>query len=118
MSLAHIRLTQTRQDIQTAEYTVESSDFCSPPQWQAIGMLVLHKAVKGYEFRPAAIWIENKAIPPEVYASEEAERTRLFAFKYRGWGWGEWARFIHGYASQFLTNERYPEKHPPSFFSE
>ncbi len=116
MSLAHIRLIQTRQDARTAEYTVESPDFCSPPRWQAIGKLVLQKAEKRYEFKPAAIWTENKAIPPEVYASEEAERTKLLASKYRGFGWGAWARIIHGYASQFLNSESYPEKHPPTFF--
>jgi hypothetical protein len=116
MSLAHIRLIQTRQDAGTAEYNVESPDFCSPPQWQAIGELLLRKAEKRYEFRPSAIWTEKKAIPPEVYASDEAERTRLLASKYRGFGWGAWAMIVHGYASQFLKSENYPEKHPATFF--
>jgi hypothetical protein len=118
MSLAHIRLIQTRQDTGTAEYSVESPDFSKPPQWQTVGRLVLQKTEKRYEFRPAAIWTESKAIPPETYASDEAERTRLLASKYRGFGWGAWAMIIHGYASQFLNSGSYPEKHPATFFKD
>lgn len=118
MSLAHIRLRQTRQDTGTAEYTVESSDFCNPPQWKAIGRLVLQKAEKRYEFIPAAIWEEKKAIPPEVYGLDEAERMKILTSKYRGFGWGAWAMVIHAYAFQFLNSENYPRTHPPIFFRE
>ncbi len=116
MSLTHIRLSQTRQDAGTAEYAVESADFCSPPSWQTIGRLVLRKTEKRYVFEPAAIWTEQKAIPPEIYGSDERERTRLLASKYHGFGWGAWAMVIHGYASQLLSSETYPEKHPATLF--
>jgi hypothetical protein len=117
MSLAHIRLIQTRQDAETTEYNVESPDFTKPSEWQPIGWLVLNKPAKRYEFKPAAIWTENKALPPEVYACDESERAKLLASKYRGFGWGAWAAIINGYASQFLNTENYPEKHPPAFFA-
>jgi len=117
MSIAHIRLVQTREDTQTVEYAVESPDFSKSSAWQAVGCLVLDKAAKSYEFRPAPIWTENKALPPELYGRDEAERSRLLRVQYKGCGWGAWAMIIHGYASKFLNTLSYPKKHPPAFFA-
>jgi hypothetical protein len=116
MSLAHVRLVHATEDQTTAEYVVESSDFRNPPEWTQIGRLHLDKIARRYEFRPAAVWIESKALPPEIYGYDEKERAALVASKYPDFGWGAWAMIIHGYASQFLHSGKYPEKHPPAFF--
>jgi hypothetical protein len=116
VSLVHIRLIHATEDETTAEYIVESPDFSKLSEWTQIGRLTLDKIAKRYEFKPADVWSESNALPPEIYGYHENERAALLASKYRGFGWGAWARIIHGYASQFLQSEVYPERHPPAFF--
>ena len=116
MSLAHIRLVQEVNSPTCSEYRVECPDMGESRQWQEVGKLRFEKAASRYDFIPAKVWIEKRALPPALYNLPELEQKRLLGSDYAGMSWGTWAMIIHHYASGLLERKDYPLRYPEMMF--
>ena len=119
MSYCHIRFLRRSLNDKFAEYSVESFDFHDDHEWHQIGRLSLDREQKQYDFIPAQIWLDVKALHPHLFSIAENERKRIYEseLKAKGYGWGAWAMRIHHWANDFLTEDSFPEIFPDVMFS-
>ena len=115
MSLAHIGFIRTENNSATATYRVESPDFDISRELADLGILKIDKHNHKYDFLPTDLWLESRAIPPFVYALEEAERDKILKIEFPKHAWGAWSMMIHYSAMVFLEKSFYPETYPKNW---
>ena len=116
MSLVHVRFSKATESAETAEYAVEFLDFGPDGEWLPMGKLALYKQSGNYAFDPSEIWKERRGVHPEVFRAPESEWDVLMHETYKDFQMGAWALLVHEYASIWLRESRFPERHPASSF--
>jgi hypothetical protein len=116
MSFCHLRLLRIKNDSVIAVYSVESPDFDSAHHWSKIGTLKILKSQETYSFENEGAFLDQKIIPPWVYGLNKDEQTGLMNGQFKDHGNGAWTMRIHHYASTFIKDNSYPERHPITFF--
>jgi hypothetical protein len=112
MSFCHLRLVRVQNDSATAVYLVESPDFDPAHQWSKIGTVRVFKSEGTYTFNNEGAFLDQKIVPPWLYGLSKDEQTRLLTGKFKDCGNGAWTMRVHHYASTFIKDNNYPERHP------
>ena len=118
MSFCHLRMIKTSDSSAEAVYRIESPDFDKDNEWGTIGQVRIQKALQSYESSWSGSWQDRHVVPPWIFGLSEDEQNRLLQTDYKGYDCGAWTMRIHFYATSFLKQNHYPQRHPEGYFEE
>ena len=95
-----------------AEYRVICGDVAPNGEWLEVGKIVIDKQARTYDFSPLGRWLEERVIPPKVFALPANDVKAVCSSDYDGYGWGAWSARIHEWTSMLIQDGRYPDQAP------